>query len=152
MDAEGWCLIDHIGAWQSFLCEFRVLEDVPAQHRSGWTWAWSYVLERILNAGTNLELNRALMWLLFLPQAFLRQPKRGGKLGRGLTAQRFNCLAQGDWGQLVTIWEKDKMIAEEKRSFQRSRGSNRKDLPEMKTKSVVHLISQGQVSREGFKN
>ena len=77
-DADGWNLIDQIGAWQAFLCEFKVLEDIPYQHRSAWTWAFSHVLDRILNAATVDEVNRALVWFLFLPQALLRQPRRGG--------------------------------------------------------------------------
>ena len=65
------------------------------------------------------------MWLLFLPQAILRQPKRGGKSGRNLTAQRFNLLVKGDWGRLVTLWEKDKLIAQEKRRFQSDKESSK---------------------------
>ena len=33
-DAYGWCLIDQVGAWPAFLCEFKVLEDIPGQHKS----------------------------------------------------------------------------------------------------------------------
>ena len=86
-DEYGWGLIDQVGGWQAFLCEFPVLEEIPSQHKSVWTWAWGFVLEKIISATTPIELNRSLMWLLFLPQALLRMPKRGGKSGRNLTAQ-----------------------------------------------------------------
>ena len=92
-DSDGWCLIDKVGAWDSFLCEFQVLEEVPSQHEGAWTWAFSTVLERLQSADSPLELDRALMWLCFLPQALLRQGIRGGRAGRNLVAQRFNSLA-----------------------------------------------------------
>ena len=79
-DSDGWCLIDKVGTWDSFLCLFQVLEEVPSQHKGAWTWAFSSVLERIQSADSPLELDRALMWLCFLPQALLRQGKRGGRL------------------------------------------------------------------------
>ena len=148
VDENGWCLIDQVGAWQSFLCEFSVMEDIPAQHRSIWAWAWSFILEKIQTAATSKELDRALMWLLFLPQGLLRQPKRGGKSGRNLTAQRFNSLVKGDWGKLVTLWERDKMISQEsKRILKSKNGVQKKDNLEVKTKNAVSFISQGKVSK-----
>ena len=54
------------------------------------------------------ELDQALMWLCFLPQALLRKPVRGGRAGRSLVATRFNNLSQGIWGFLVNKWEEEK--------------------------------------------
>ena len=31
-DADGWSMIDKVGGWDSFLCEFQVLEEIPSQH------------------------------------------------------------------------------------------------------------------------
>ena len=146
IDADGWCLIDQVGGWHSYLCEFPILEDIPSQHRGVWTWAWNYILDRINNALNPTDLNRALMWLLFLPQALLRQPKRGGRSGRNLTAQRFNALVKGDWGLLVKLWEKDKIFAQEKRLSQKS-NSQRIISLDSKCRNAVNLISQGQVSK-----
>ena len=91
-------------------------------------------------------MNRALMWLLFLPQALLRQPKRGGKAGRNLTA-----LVKGDWGKLVTLWERDKIVAHEAKRWENN-SNNRNPVDqhlamEKKTRNVVSVISQGQVSK-----
>ena len=88
------------------------------------------------------------MWLTFLPQALLRQPKRVGKPGRGLVAQRFNHLVKGDWGQLITLWEKDKMASQEAKKFKRVR-DKRKDLDnlDLKSRQAVNLIAHGQVSK-----
>ena len=120
-DSDGWCQIDQVGAWESFLCEFQVLDEVPAQHRGTWVWAWGLVMQRIQAADSGKELDRALMWLCFLPQALLRQAKRGGKAGRKLVVQRFNSLVKGDCGILLTSWERDKMVAREKQHRQRER-------------------------------
>ena len=89
-DTDGWCQIDRGGAWNSFLCEFQVIDEVPAQHRGTWVRAWGVVMQKIQAADSGRELDRALMWLCFLPQALLRQAKRRGKAGRKLVAQRFN--------------------------------------------------------------
>jgi hypothetical protein len=97
-DGLGWDFIDRVGGWRSNLCRFPVMEQVPFQHRVVWSWAFSEVLRRIQNADEGRGLDRGLMWLAFLPQALLRQAKRGGKSGRGLVNQRFNCLATDrDW-------------------------------------------------------
>ena len=66
------------------------------------------MLHKLHTALTDPEINRALMWLCFLPQALLREVQRGGRQCRGLVAKRFNCLSQGDWGTLVELWERDK--------------------------------------------
>ena len=88
------------------------------------------------------------MWLLFLPQALLRQPRRGGKAGRNLTAQRFNALVKGDWGKLITLWERDKIISEEARRWQRNKTTiSNEEKIDKKTRNVVGLIAQGQVSK-----
>ena len=74
-DSDGWSLIDKVGAWNAFLCEYQVLEEVPAQHKRTWVRAWGTVLVRVQAADNGKELDRALMWLCFLPQALLRQAK-----------------------------------------------------------------------------
>ena len=94
------------------------------------------------------------MWVLFLPQALLRQPKRGGKSGRGLVNQRFNSLATDrDWGKLVILWQEDMRMLEEEENRQiRSRqaeGSEKTEEEKMdiKRRQVLKLFSKGQVSR-----
>ena len=77
--------------------------------------------------------------------------KRGGKAGRNLTAQRFNALVKGDWGKLVTLWERDKIVAHEAKRWENN-NNNRNPVDqhlaiEKKTRNVVSLISQGQVSK-----
>ena len=105
--APDWGAIDSLGAWDSFLCRFPMLQEVPEQHKGAWAAAWGEVLARWERAETELETNRALMWLGFLPQALLRKPTRGGRAGRREVAKRFLCINQRDWGNLVAFWHKD---------------------------------------------
>ena len=53
------------------------------------------------------DLDRALMWLLFIPQGLCRKPRRGGVKGRGFVNKTLNALAEGNLGQLITLWESD---------------------------------------------
>ena len=101
--APDWGAIDSLGAWDSFLCKFPMLQEVPEQHKG----AWGEVLARWESAETEQETNRALMWLGFLPQALLRKPTRGDRVCGREVAKRFLCINQGDWGNLVTFWCKN---------------------------------------------
>ena len=94
--SPGWEAVDRLGAWQSFLCQFPVLQEVPEQHKGAWAGAWVEVLGRWERAETEEERDLALMWLGFLPQALLRRPTRGGRAGRREVAKRFLCTNQGD--------------------------------------------------------
>ena len=101
-----------VGGWGALLVEGQVLQEVPVQHKEVWARGFLEVVGRVVEASSAQELDIALMWLLFLPQAVLRQSKRGGRSGRGLVARRFNALATGQWGQLVQWWEEDRADAE----------------------------------------
>ena len=59
---DGWALIDRIGGWKAFLCEFQIMEYVPHQHLEVWAWAWAEVLKRIKGA-EDKDLERGLKWL-----------------------------------------------------------------------------------------
>ena len=77
-DADGWNLIAKLGPTASFLSSFPALQEVPCQHEQTWVEAFSKVLRRWWEAATEVEIIIALSWLLFLPQALLRRPSRGG--------------------------------------------------------------------------
>ena len=154
IDGDGWNLIDRVGGWNAILCQFPMMQEVARQYREIWSWAWGEVLRRIQSAEGERELDRALMWLLFLPQALLRQPKRGGKSGRGIINQRFNVLAtEKDWGKLVCMWEEAGRLAEEEKVRRnRQKGANGKERSQeeeldIKRRQVLSLFSKGQVSR-----
>ena len=77
VDASGWCKIAQLG---STLCQFPMLEECPSQHQKTFVSAWEEVLRRVEGAGSEEQLELALMWLLFLPQALLRKPTRGSRV------------------------------------------------------------------------
>ena len=122
-------MILKLGAWKSLISGFGALDEVPGQHRATWAWAWGEVLRRVLQAEEESEeLDCALMWLLFLPQALLRKPVgRGGSRGRGFVNRRFNALAQGQWGEVVRLWEVDLKKFEERGFAQRAMGADELD-------------------------
>ena len=80
---------------------------VPAQNKAFWGWAWGEILQNIQSADSRKDLDRALMWLLFIPQGLCRKPRRGGVKGRGFVNKTLNALAEGNLGQLITLWESD---------------------------------------------
>ena len=107
-----------------------------------------HVLRKWLSANTETEVNLALMWFLFLPQALLRKPVRGGRAGRQMIAKRFNCIVKGDWGSLIDLWESDKVsVSGSRRRGNNWRQSDNSDQLEKKRREVVSLISGGQISR-----
>ena len=76
-DPDGWASIERVGGWNALLTEFITMEEVPHQHRQAWTWAWGEVLDRVQIAQEGRQLDRALMWLCFLPHSHLFQGDHG---------------------------------------------------------------------------
>ena len=148
-DADGWNLIAKLGPTASFLSSFPALQEVPDQHEQAWVETFSKVLRKWREANTVLETILALSWFLFLPQALLRRPTRGGRAGRKEVARRFNFVALGDWGGVVELWEKDKIFqtTERERRRRREPRAEREDDQERRRREVVALISAGQISR-----
>ena len=146
VDADGWAVIDSVGAWECMLVKFAMLKDIPAQHEEAWVEAFSKVLQRIEDATSPTEVDRALKWLCFLPQALLRKPSRGGKGGRGLVAKRFNALVVQDWGKLVTLWQEDVGRLRNRQTRETVVRSEEEE-EEFLRRTAVDLISQGQISK-----
>ena len=53
--------VDRVGAWDSYLVEFSMLQEISEQHKSAWAQAYSEVLGNWKEATTLEETNRALM-------------------------------------------------------------------------------------------
>jgi hypothetical protein len=79
------------------------------------------ILRRLQQASTQQEEERALKWFLIAPQAFLREPRRGGKKGQSSSAisARFDSILRDDWGTVLALLQADK-AAEGKEEEQRS--------------------------------
>ena len=65
---DGWAQIDRVGGWRAVISPFWAMDQIPAKNKAVWAWAWGEVVQMIQSADLGLDLDRALMWLLFLPQ------------------------------------------------------------------------------------
>ena len=146
-DEEGWGEIDRLGAWDCALSPFQAIEEVPAQHREVWALAMDRVHRRVWEAQEDCEeLDRALKWWFFLPQALCRRAQRGGRAGIGQIKKRFNSVVKGDYGELVQLWLRDMEIVRNKEIRKSSRGKPASDMCK-KTRQAVSLISKGFISK-----
>ena len=146
-EGDGWRAIHRLGALDSFLCTFPLLQEVPEQHKSAWARAHGTILRRWREAVEEEERTTALLWLGFMPQCMQRKPvARGGKVGRAQVAYRYTCLQGGDWGSLVELWEGD---VERRQRRSEGRGGRREEEESIETKrrEVQGLIQAGQVGR-----
>ena len=109
-DPEGWNMVDRLGVWECATSLFFHKENVPSVLKEKWGKVVAEVLRKVMGASTMLTLSRALKWYLLLPQAFLRQAKRGGQVGRSSVAARFNaaCGGTGDMRLLISSWTRKK--------------------------------------------
>ena len=144
--ADGFEHIDQLSAMECVLSPFQAMDEVPKQFREVFAKAVETILGRVFqNQDEGEELNRALKWWFFIPQALLRKARRGGRAGMGLVKQRFDCIINENYGKLVKMWMLDRDNAEKKpRSYntadQDERSAN-------KTRQAVSLISKGYISK-----
>ena len=146
-DEDGWDEIDQLGAWDCALSPFQAISEVPAQHREAWAMAMDKVLRKIWdNQEESEELDRAIKWWFFLPQALCRRAQRGGRAGVGQIKQRFNCIVRGDYGAVVKLWLDDMKVRGEKDRRREGGGKPSKE-DEKKTRQAVSFISRGWISK-----
>ena len=144
-DSEGWNLIDLWSVWDCTLCQFPTIQEIPATHRHSWAAAVAKILRTISLSEDGIELERGLKWLLIIPKALLRTAKRGGKAGKGLLAKRFNCLARGDWGGLLSLLESD--CKDEAQDRKRRNPNQKREALEQKRKNAMLLLKKGLISK-----
>ena len=59
------------------------LEEISQAYRKAFSSALATVLRRIEQADSEVSERRALKWFLVLPKLLLREPRRGGRRGKG---------------------------------------------------------------------
>ena len=123
-DGNGWADIDQLGAWECALNPFTTMLSIPGPLESKWGRVVAAVLRSILNAPDEESLTRALKWFLILPQAFLRQTKRGGQAGRSSVAGWFNAAMEDDYSMILHLLMIDRQKEKERR--ERMRGKPKK--------------------------
>ena len=145
-DDEGWGEIDKLSAWECALSTFPAIEEIPAQHREVWALAMNKVHRKIWEAQEEGDdLDRALKWWFFLPQALARKAQRGGRAGVGQIMKRFNAVVKGDFGELVNLWQHDKEVVERKEE-KRNRVKPSSDMNK-KSRQALSLLSKGFISK-----
>ena len=149
-DESGWSSINKWGVWDCASTSMLPLEEVPGAFRNAWSDAVATVLRRLQQAGEGEELTRAIKWFLALPKLLLREPKRGGRKGQGTgeLAARFESVREGNWGLLLTLFQRDFDLE----TRRKSRSSRETTEDPIKTKArlrktALSLISRGQVGR-----
>ena len=152
LGAPGFHSIDSWDAWDCLLSPCTPMTEVPLPHREKWASGLTYILQYILEAQTEEQLNRGLKWFLIYPQATLRQPRRSGQKGQGsaMVASRFQAIVERDWGKLLQMLladrRQEKRRQEVRRTKARARGPPVEDL-DRKREVVLGLASRGQVGR-----
>ena len=83
---------------------------------------WSLSLQSF--GGCPTYLQGALKWFLIAPQAFLREPRRGGKKGQSSSAisARFDSIVRDDWGTVLALLQADRAALKQR---DRERGRRR---------------------------
>ena len=144
--------INRWNAWDCILSPCLAMTDVPPPHREKWASWLTDILQQILEAQTEEQLDRALKWFRVYPQATLRQPKRLGQKGQGpmMVASRFQAIRNGDWGRLLEMLYLDRVRERKRQEVQKRKalcqGSQEEDM-DKKREVVLGLASKGQVGR-----
>lgn len=144
--ADGFEHIDQLSVMECVLSPFQAMDEVPKQYREVFAKSMETILRRIYeNQEEGEELDRALKWWFFIPQALLRKAKRGGRAGMGLVKKCFECIINENYGELVRLWILDRDGVKNK---PRHRYEPEQDeILERKTRQAVSLISKGFISK-----
>ena len=102
--ADGWDSIDTLSVWECLLSQFTTLETIPSQFKEQWARSYTKVLFKLKNCTDETEKARSLKWWMFLPQALLRKPIRGGRAGIRNIKKRFDCVVNDNYEELIRLW------------------------------------------------
>jgi hypothetical protein len=127
----------------------HTVEQLPNSLQEEWTEAWNTVHMMRQTACTEEETERALKWILWLPQGLLHAPQRGGNNGarqyRDL-ARRFVMWRQRDMIGLMKNWKMAAIKAERRHT----RAAARKAKGEAaRINRAIRLLRRGAISRAG---
>jgi len=127
----------------------RTVEFIPNWLQEEWTEAWNAVYRLRDATSTEEDRERALKWILRLPEGLLHSPRRGGKNGARQykdMARRFLMWRQRDMMDLMKTWKAAAVVAEKRLS----KAESRKDKGnQTRVARAILLIRKGAISREG---
>ena len=147
----GWDIIDSLTITQ---CAVRppglqTVKIIPPALQDEWAEAWNDAHMQRQSALTEEERERALKWIMWLPQGPLHAPKRGGKgVARQYRepARRFVMWRQWDMLGLVKAW-KTAAIAAGKRLYKT--GARKAKGDQVRVARAIRLLRRGAISRAG---
>ena len=145
--ADGWDSIDTLSVWECLLSQFTTLETIPSQFKEQWARSYTKVLFKLKNCTDETEKARSLKWWMFLPQALLRKPIRGGRAGIRNIKKRFDCVVNDNYEELIRLWRLDREAAERKKEGRRQKPPDKSAEDPKKTRQAVSLISKGYISK-----
>jgi hypothetical protein len=144
-------MIDHLTVDQ---CATRppgihTVEIIPNSLQEEWTEAWNTVHRMRQAARTDEENERALKWILWLPQGLLHAPQRGGKNGARQykeLARRFVMWRQRDMLGLVKKWKMAAVTTEKRLS---KAGTKKAKGDQARVARAIRLLRRSAISRAG---
>jgi len=147
----GWDAIDSLTVDQCARMPMgmQTVEFIPNSLQDEWTGAWNTVYRMREEALTDEERDRALKWILWLPQGLLHASSRGGKKGARQyreMARRFVAWRKRDMQALLKIWRLAAVTAEKRMTKAKARkvkGDN------ARIERAVRLMRKGAISRAG---
>jgi len=147
----GWDVIDHLTVDQ---CANRppgihTVEVIPNSLLTEWTEAWNTAHKMRQAARTYEDNEKALKWILWLPQGLLYAPQRGGKNGARQykeLARRFVMWRQKDMLGLVKTWKMAAVTAKKRLS---KAGARKAKGDQARVARAIRLLRRGAISRAG---
>ena len=128
----------------------QIVKIIPNSLQDEGTEAWNDAHMQRQLAVTEEERDRALKWIMWLPQGLLHAPRRGGKSGarqyRELLARRFVMWRQRDMLGLVKAWKMATIAAEKRLS---KPGAKKAKGDQAMISRAIKLLRRGAISREG---
>ena len=121
---EGWGVIDDVSVVDCAYSRFVMQENV-GQWGVEFAIVVADVLEQVCSSVPQSR-DRGLKWWLILPQLLFRQPRRGGRRGKGVMKARFAAFQDFRLRELLAWWKSDV----EDRPPPRHRESSREDTVE----------------------
>jgi hypothetical protein len=147
----GWDVIDHLKIDQcaNRLPRIHTVESIPNSLQTESTEAWNAVHRLRQATMTEAENERALKWILWLPQGLLHAPQRGGKNGTRQykePARRFVMWRQKDMLGLIKAWKMAVVTAEKRLAKARARKAEE---DQARIARAIRLLRECAIYRAG---
>ena len=125
----------------------QTVEFIPSSLQEEWTYAWNCIHRFRAAAVTQEDKDRALKWILSLPQGLLHAPGRGGKDGLRQYRELTSRFVMWRRRQMAGLIEKRKRAVAEAKSKQTGRLERAQTYNDKRVTKANRLIRRGAISR-----